>query len=182
MCQIPRVNTERRVQMAAERLQLESNCPVNRKLAGVVGVIVGGAALMVPTQASAQEGPDVRPVSGNAAVDIQALYCSSSGYTASGDPHERCTSLSNGVLYHSKRANSSGTNLTTGYDKDGGSTISARLGYSMSGSTVYASAVSIGSGSNVKKSWTVPGDKACLNSVGLLSYSGGTYQTPAAHC
>ncbi|KOT37566.1 hypothetical protein ADK41_19650 [Streptomyces caelestis] len=115
-------------------------------------------------------------------VGVQALYCDSSGWTASGDPHERCTSLSNGVLYHSKRASSSGTTLRTGYDKDGGSTISAQLGYSMSGTTKYASAVSIANGQNKSKSWTVSGDKACLNSVGLLSYSGGSYQTPAAHC
>ncbi|WP_217128248.1 hypothetical protein [Streptomyces sp. AC558_RSS880] len=75
------------------------------------------------------------------------------------------------------------TGLTEpGTDPDSGSTISARLGYSMSGTTKYASAVSIAAGQNKQKSWTVSGDKACLNSVGLLSYSGGSYQTPAAHC
>ncbi|GHE46143.1 hypothetical protein GCM10017771_66870 [Streptomyces capitiformicae] len=43
---------------------------MNRKLAGAVGVIVGGAALMMSTQASAQERPDARPISGNAAVQM----------------------------------------------------------------------------------------------------------------
>ncbi|MDL2080747.1 hypothetical protein QNN03_30305 [Streptomyces sp. GXMU-J15] len=52
----------------------------------------------------------------------------------------------------------------------------------MSGSTKYSSSFSISSGETKSKSWSKSGSYMCYNSVGLLSYSGGTYQTPAAHC
>ncbi|WP_018562910.1 MULTISPECIES: hypothetical protein [unclassified Streptomyces] len=52
----------------------------------------------------------------------------------------------------------------------------------MSGSTTYSSYFTISSGQTVKKSWTKFGDYFCYNSVGVLNYSGGTFQTPAAHC
>jgi hypothetical protein len=110
-----------------------------------------------------------------------AAACDSSGYTASGLPIERCTSLSNGKLYHKKDGNSP-TTLWTTYSKTGGSSVSIRLGYSLSGSTVYSSYFSIGSGQTVQKSWSKSGSYMCYNSTGLLNYSGGTFQTPTAHC
>jgi hypothetical protein len=110
-----------------------------------------------------------------------AAYCSSSGYSATGLPIERCTTLSNGVLYHKKDYNNP-TKLFTGYSKTGGSAVRIRLGYSMSGSTTYSSYFSISSGQTVQKQWEKSGSYMCYNSVGVLNYSGGTYQTPAAHC
>ncbi|MDF3140697.1 MULTISPECIES: hypothetical protein [unclassified Streptomyces] len=110
-----------------------------------------------------------------------AAYCDSSGYTAIGLPIERCTSLSNGVLVHKKDYNNP-TKLWTHYGKTGGSTVSVRLGYSLSGSTTYSSYFSISSGQTVTKYWEKSGSYMCYNSVGVLNYSGGTDQTPAAHC
>lgn len=111
-------------------------------------------------------------------------YCNSSGYTAGGFPNLRCTSLSNGVLTHGKRDlyPDPYTGITTTYYKSGGSSVSVRLGYSMSGSTTYSSYFTISSGQTVTKSWQKFGDYLCYNSTGVLNYSGGTYQTPAAHC
>ncbi|MGW7301831.1 hypothetical protein [Streptomyces sp. NPDC054829] len=110
-----------------------------------------------------------------------AAACDSSGHTAPGLPIERCTKLSNGILYHNKDGNSP-TTLRTTYSKTGGSRVTVKLGYSMSGSTKYSSSFSISSGETKSKSWSKSGSYMCYNSVGLLSYSGGTYQTPAAHC
>ncbi|MFD4626563.1 hypothetical protein [Streptomyces sp. NPDC058475] len=112
-----------------------------------------------------------------------ATYCDSAGYTATGEPMQRCTKLSNGVLVNWKTYNSDNyTHIHTRYDKTGGSTVSVRLGYSMGSSTVYSSYFNISSGGSSQKDWTKFGDSACTSSVGLLNYSGGTYQTPSAHC
>ncbi|MEU1280323.1 hypothetical protein [Streptomyces sp. NPDC005805] len=111
-------------------------------------------------------------------------HCSSSGYTEGGFPNLRCTKLSNGVLSHNKRDlyPTHKTGVTTTYYKSGGSSVSVRLGYSMSGSTKYSSSFTINSGKKVTKSWTASVSSLCLNSVGILNYSGGMFQTPAAHC
>jgi hypothetical protein len=110
-----------------------------------------------------------------------AISCSSSGYTASGLPTERCTSLSNGVLVHKKDYNNP-TKIWTTYNKTGGSTVSVRLGYSMSGSTTYSSYFSISAGQTVQRYWEKSGSYMCYSSTGVLNYSGGTFQTPSAHC
>ncbi|MDT9682085.1 hypothetical protein RND61_08355 [Streptomyces sp. TRM76323] len=111
-------------------------------------------------------------------------YCSSSGYTEGGFPSLRCTKLSNGVLSHGKRDlyPTHGTGVHTTYYKSGGSAVSVRLGYTMSGSTTYSSYFSISSGQTVTRSWTASASALCLSSVGILNYSAGSYQTPAAHC
>ncbi|MFF8265008.1 hypothetical protein [Streptomyces virginiae] len=111
-------------------------------------------------------------------------YCSSSGYTEGGFPNLRCTKLTNGVLSHGKRDlyPTFGTGVTTTYYKSGGSAVSVRLGYSMSGATKYSSYFTIGSGQTVRRSWTASASSLCLNSVGILNYTGGNFQTPAAHC
>lgn len=109
-------------------------------------------------------------------------YCTSSGYTSPGMPNARCTALSNGVLTHVQRDTLPTVTLGTTYYKSGGSTVSVRLGYSQSGSTVYSSYFNISSGQTVTRSWTRTHDYYCYNSVGILNYSGGTFQTPAAHC
>ncbi|MFC9795260.1 hypothetical protein [Streptomyces sp. NPDC057695] len=112
-------------------------------------------------------------------------YCSSSGYTEGGFPNLRCTKLTNGVLSHGKRDlyPTFGTGVTTTYYKSGGSAVSVRLGWSLGGgSTTYSSYFTISSGQTVTKSWQTSVNNLCLNSTGFLSYSGGTFQTPAAHC
>ncbi|MFC9614480.1 hypothetical protein [Streptomyces sp. NPDC056938] len=108
-----------------------------------------------------------------------AAYCSGSGYTATNEPMERCTTLSNGILYNKQV---SGTTVYTTYSKTGGSSISAKLGYTYSGSTKYASATSISSGQTVKKSFGLGATAYCKSMTGVLNYSGGTFQTPATHC
>ena len=105
--------------------------------------------------------------------------CDSSGYTSTSEPMERCTTLDNGVLV--VHQSSSGVVSTT-YDKTGGSTISAQLGYSRSGTSHYAGAVSIGSGQKKSAKWSLSASAYCTNTIGLLKYSGGSYQTPTSHC
>ncbi|MBT2674518.1 hypothetical protein J7E95_27670 [Streptomyces sp. ISL-14] len=58
-----------------------------------------------------------------------------------------------------------------------------QLGYSYAGTNHWSSSFSISDGDTVKKTFNMGnGDKSCKSSVGLLKYSGGSYQTPAAHC
>ncbi|WP_186785325.1 hypothetical protein [Streptomyces misionensis] len=52
----------------------------------------------------------------------------------------------------------------------------------MSGSTTYSSYFTTLSGQTVSKHWQKSGSYMCSDSVGVLNYSGGTYQTPTAHC
>ncbi|MEU5578834.1 hypothetical protein ABZ791_00030 [Streptomyces huasconensis] len=108
-----------------------------------------------------------------------AAYCSHSGYTATNEPMERCSSLSNGVLYNKQI---SGAKVFTTYSKTGGSAVKVRLGYSLGGSTHYAAAVKIGSGETKKKSWGLSSGSFCKSMTGLMKYNGGTYQTPTTHC
>ena len=107
-----------------------------------------------------------------------APYCDSAGYTATSEPMERCTTLSNGIL--TIHQGGSGV-MTTQYYKSGGSGISASLGYSRSGTTHYKAAVSISSGQTKNASWSLGADAYCSNIIGLMS-SGSTYQTPTSHC
>ncbi len=108
-----------------------------------------------------------------------ATYCSNGGYTATGEPMSRCTELDNGILYVHQAGNG---NVTTGYDKTGGSAISAQLGYSRGGTSHYVSAVSISSGQNKSHTWALAESAYCTSTIGLLKYTGGSYQTPASHC
>ncbi|WAX80072.1 hypothetical protein [Streptomyces sp. KMM 9044] len=64
----------------------------------------------------------------------------------------------------------------------GGSAVSVRLGYILSGSTTYSGYFSISSGQTVKKSWSRSGNYLCYSSTGVLNYSGGTFQTPSTKC
>jgi hypothetical protein len=107
-----------------------------------------------------------------------APYCDSSGYSETSEPMERCTSLDNGIL--TIHQGSSGV-IGTSYYKRSGSTISAKLGYSRSGTSHYASAVSISSGQTKAKTWSLGASAYCSNIIGLMS-AGSTYQTPTSHC
>ncbi|MGW3958119.1 hypothetical protein ACWEKM_46390 [Streptomyces sp. NPDC004752] len=115
----------------------------------------------------------------SAPIASAAAYCDDSGYTSIGEPIERCTSLSNGVLVVHQASNGV---VGTTYGKTGGSTISANLGYSRSGTAHYADAVSIGAGQEKRKTWSLGASAYCSSIIGLLKYSGGQYQTPASHC
>jgi len=108
-----------------------------------------------------------------------AASCSDSGYTATNEPMERCTSLSNGILYNKQV---SGTTVYTTYSKTEGTTVSVRLGYTYNGSTTYSSYFSISSGQTVRKSWGLSSSAYCKSMIGVLNYSGGTFQTPSTHC
>ncbi|SED27182.1 hypothetical protein SAMN04490357_4344 [Streptomyces misionensis] len=105
-------------------------------------------------------------------------YCDRSGYTATNEPMERCTSLDNGILSVHQASNGV---VGTEYYKKSGSTISAKLGYSRSGTSHYASAVSIGSGQTKRVTWSLGASAYCSNIIGLMS-AGSTYQTPTSHC
>lgn len=109
-------------------------------------------------------------------------YCDSSGYTVINQPTERCTSLSNGILGVHQASDGGVTVVSAEYYKSGGSTISAKLGYSRSGVAHYAGAVSISVGQTKRSTWSLGASAYCSSMIGLLSYSGGAYQTPASHC
>ncbi|MFI5875997.1 hypothetical protein ACIBAH_26805 [Streptomyces sp. NPDC051445] len=115
----------------------------------------------------------------SAPVASAVTYCDSAGYTVTSEPMERCTSLSNGILAVKQ---ASGGVVSTEYYKSGGSTISAQLGYSRSGTSHYASAVSIAVGATKRQTWSLSASAYCTSTIGLLKYSGGTYQTPSSHC
>ncbi|MFD5854923.1 hypothetical protein [Streptomyces chartreusis] len=108
-----------------------------------------------------------------------AAHCSSSGYTATNEPMERCTELSNGYLYNKQSSNDK---VFTTYSKTGGSSVRVRLGYTYRGSTHYSSYFSISSGDTVKKEFKPSGFNYCQSVTGVLNYSGGTFQTPSTHC
>ncbi|WP_259472063.1 hypothetical protein [Streptomyces shenzhenensis] len=115
----------------------------------------------------------------SAPIASAATYCDNTGYTSISEPIERCTTLSNGVLVVHQASNGV---VSTGYDKTGGSTISAQLGYSRSGTAHYANAVSISAGQKKSQTWSLGASAYCSSIIGLLKYSGGSYQTPASHC
>lgn len=118
----------------------------------------------------------------SAPVASAAAYCSSDGYTATGLPYNRCTELGNGILYHSEFYDYVNTNINTTYSKTGGSAVSVHLGYSRGGNTVMGNYFTISAGETMPQNWSRFGDYMCDSAVGVLNYSGGTFQTPATHC
>ncbi|KUM77204.1 hypothetical protein [Streptomyces griseorubiginosus] len=106
-------------------------------------------------------------------------YCDSAGFTATSEPMQRCTTLTNGILAVKQASNGL---IGTEYYKKSGSAVSIKLGYSRSGTSHYASAVSISSGQTKLKNWSLGESAYCSNIIGLMSASGSTYQTPTSHC
>ncbi|MFB8771465.1 hypothetical protein [Streptomyces broussonetiae] len=104
-----------------------------------------------------------------------ATSCPSDGYITRWD---RCTSLSNGVL--SLRTVSAGNYITVNYYRSSGSSLSAKLGYERSGSSVYSSYINMSTTPfHYERSWSV--SASCAVVYGKLLTSGGTlYVTPAA--
>ncbi|MFE9629240.1 hypothetical protein [Streptomyces sp. NPDC006527] len=101
--------------------------------------------------------------------------CPSDGYITRGD---RCTSLSNGVLYVGTV--SAGNWIHVNYYRSSGGSLSAKLGYERSGSSVYSSYINMSTTpSHYERTWSV--SASCAVVYGKLLTSGGTlYVTPAA--
>jgi hypothetical protein len=101
--------------------------------------------------------------------------CPSDGYVTSGD---RCTSLSNGVL--SVHTVSAGNYITVTYYRSSGGSLSAKLGYERSGSSIYSSYINMSTAPQYyERSWSV--SASCAVVYGKLATSGGSlYVTPAA--
>jgi putative hemolysin len=117
-------------------------------------------------------------------VAASRTYCSHDGYTATGDPRQRCTKLDNGYLFHWKNTVDTGTRAYTSYDKTGGGSVSVRLGYSYNGTEHWSSYSSIGSGNSKSKSWGFgERNRDCKSTIGLLQQRGkDKVQTPIAKC
>ncbi|TJZ99508.1 hypothetical protein FCI23_45480 [Actinacidiphila oryziradicis] len=81
------------------------------------------------------------------------------------------------MLQHYKYTNDV---ATTAYYKTGGSAVSVKVGYAQGSSTHYSVSSTISSGGSKSATWT--GVAYCTTTVGLLSASSGTYQTPPAVC
>lgn len=97
------------------------------------------------------------------------------------DHNVSCTSLSNGRLYIGlyQGSSSRSLNIRTWYTKTGGSTISAKFGYSLQGSNRWSGSYSISSGQTKGHTWPDAYPTGCPSAVGLLLPSGQpTFQTP----
>ncbi|MFE7549210.1 hypothetical protein [Streptomyces gardneri] len=93
-------------------------------------------------------------------------------------PFDRCTSLTNGVL--SVSTVKAGNYVSVNYYRTGGSSLSAKLGYERSGSTVYSGYINMSSAPfHYNRSWSYSAN--CASVYGKLLTSGSTlYVTPAA--
>jgi hypothetical protein len=131
--------------------------------------LVISATLLVPLIAV--------PAQANAATatltasDINS--CPSDGYI---DAWDRCTTLSNGILL----INNGSTLAHVEYDKDGGSSIYAKLGYESAGTNHWASYQTMTAGGVYDYDFSFSSN--CYTREGLLydSGSGSLFQTPSA--
>lgn len=124
---------------------------------------------------------------GSESADVEILSsCPSNGIIG---PYSRCTSLSNGVLFHLRIFNGStfDTRVTTTYEKTGGSIVTVRLGFS---EPYYGVGAQWGSNHRMvsgdrrsyEKSWPIGTNKQmrCRATVGMMQDPNGTnWQTPA---
>lgn len=101
--------------------------------------------------------------------------CPSDGYISRGD---RCTSISNGVLYIGTV--SAGNYAAVNYYRSEGGSLSAKLGYERSGSSIYSSYINMSdTPRHYERNWSF--SASCSVIYGKLLTSGGTlYVTPAA--
>lgn len=89
-----------------------------------------------------------------------------------------CTSLGSGELFHRKYTNNK---ASTWYKKTEGSSITARVGYSVNGTDHWGGWFSQSSGTTKSGNWS--GVSYCSSSVGMLHVKGQqTFQTPPADC
>ncbi|WP_411154106.1 transposase [Streptomyces sp. Iso 434] len=110
------------------------------------------------------------------------LACPSSGKISS---THSSTSPSGGIVHHLKSIGQNGVTIRTRYEKNGsGSTITAKLGYSCSGSTYWGGSFTQSNNTTKSKEWVRSSWQAhCCTTTGLLSVTGQRQlQTPAASC
>lgn len=108
--------------------------------------------------------------------------CPSSGKVSS---THSCTSLSGGIVHHLKSIGQNGVTIRTRYEKNNsGSKITAKLGYSYSGSTYWGGSFTQNNNTTKSKEWVrASWQTHCYTTTGLLSVTGqGQFQTPAASC
>lgn len=73
--------------------------------------------------------------------------------------------------------------MRTWYEKTGGGTITAKLGFNYAGTNTWGSTFTQSAGTTKSASWTRYWSTDCYSTVGLLSVTGqGTFQTPAGTC
>ncbi|MCP3820426.1 hypothetical protein NLX86_20695 [Streptomyces sp. A3M-1-3] len=126
------------------------------------------ALALIPTIAGVSSA-----TAGGAAV--QGYWnCPSNGYITPGD---RCTQLTNGVLKVSLGDN--GSYVDSGYEKTGGSAVTAKVGFLRTGTNRWAASQTMKAGLIYRKNWS-PVASPCSPTNGLLYSGGTTYQTPAA--
>ncbi|NEB01625.1 hypothetical protein G3I78_21505 [Streptomyces sp. SID13726] len=90
-----------------------------------------------------------------------------------------CTKLSNGTLCIS--LNTSPSRIEVFYNKDGGGTITAHLGFRSSAGTTYGAKKTISAHERANSTWNI--SYPCRPYVGLLKVDGqGTFETPKADC
>ncbi|MGW8352341.1 hypothetical protein [Streptomyces wedmorensis] len=103
-----------------------------------------------------------------------ATSCPRDGYITKGD---RCTTLTGGIL--SVRTSSPGSSVDVNYYRTSSGSLSAKLGYERSGSSVYSSYINMSTPMHYSKLFTY--SSSCAVVYGKLLTSGGTlYVTPAA--
>lgn len=126
--------------------------------AGIIPLIA------IPTQAQAATHEVVRPFT---------FDCPSSGEITPGD---MCSSLTNGELL----INSGSTEDHIEYDKDAGSSTSAKLGYELNGTNHYQSSYETMTAGGIYQ-WFPTFSSTCNSMRGLLLTSAGdSYNTPPA--
>jgi hypothetical protein len=130
---------------------------------GIRAAIVGAVAV-------AALGLNVAPSSAAGATS-----CPRDGHITDGD---RCTTLDNGVL--SVGTVSAGNYVRVNYYRTGGGSLSAKLGYECSGSSVYSGFINMNNTPfHYERSWSP--SASCAAFYGKLVTSGGTtYITPPA--
>jgi hypothetical protein len=114
-------------------------------------------------------------VSPRQTVTPMTAGCPSSGQI---DVNYVCTSLSSGGLFHRKYTNDV---ISTWYVKTGGSTITAKLGFTAGGTTRWSNSFTQSSGQTKTYSWSNTGVAYCTLTVGIISVvDQGQFQTPQA--
>ncbi|MEU6277368.1 hypothetical protein ABZ871_33955 [Streptomyces populi] len=152
----------------------------------------GYAADSVPTStattvdsgsdAGQTDDSDTLPDEPSGLSSVQHIDCDHSGHT--GDPRERCTKLENGWMVHGKKTVDNYTRAYTRYEKNGGGSVSLKLGYTRNGSEHWSSYFTMRSGDSKVKSWNYGHmNLECTSSIGLLQQRGqDKRQTPIAKC
>ncbi|MGW7383594.1 hypothetical protein [Streptomyces sp. NPDC054794] len=163
-------------------------------LAFVLAPTVGYAADDVPTGAATTaepgngtdqtDGVDTSTDEPSGLSSASHTYCSHDGYTATGDPRQRCTKLDNGYLFHWKNTLDTETRAYTRYEKTGGDSVSVPLGFSYNGTEHWSGYFSMDSGDAKTKSWSFGArNRDCKSTIGLLQQrSHDKVQTPIAKC